>query len=99
MPDSSTNRVRMRIVTSGLVQGVGFRYATVREASRLGLVGWVRNRTDGSVEILAEGEPSRVEDLLSWCRHGPPGARVTDVRHHAVEPVEAFTDFGIRRSA
>lgn len=97
MPDSPTDRVRMRIVACGLVQGVGFRYATVREARRLGLVGWVRNRTDGSVEILAEGEPGRVEDLLAWCRHGPPGARVAEVLHHPVEPAETLTEFGIRR--
>jgi acylphosphatase len=96
MAERPKGRVRMRIVVSGLVQGVGFRYATVREARRLGLVGWARNRSDGCVEILAEGEAVRVEELLAWCRSGPPAARVTEVRHHVVEAGEPFSDFGIR---
>ncbi len=88
--------VRMRIVVRGRVQGVGFRYATVTAARRLGLVGWARNAPDGSVEILAEGEATAVGKLLAWCRQGPPSARVASV-HHAEEPRDQpLGEFGVR---
>jgi acylphosphatase len=96
MPERPRERIRVRIVVSGRVQGVGFRYATVREARRLGLGGWARNRTDGCVEILADGAPARVDELLAWCRSGPPAAHVTRVEQCAVEPGEPFADFGVR---
>ena len=60
----------------GIVQGVGFRYSTCREARRLGLRGWVRNCADGSVEVLAVGDDAQLDALEDWCRRGPPGARV-----------------------
>ena len=69
--------VRMRI--SGRVQGVFFRVYTRDEARRLGLKGWVRNLPDGRVEVLAQGDPDKVSALESWCRQGPPHARVQDV--------------------
>ncbi len=72
---------QMRI--TGRVQGVGFRYALRLEAERLGLAGWVRNRTDGSVEALAQGAPDAVAALAAWARRGPPAARVADLR---IEP-------------
>lgn len=62
---------------SGLVQGVGYRYATVQRARELGLVGWVRNRHDGTVEVLVQGPAANVEALIDWMRRGPPGAVVT----------------------
>jgi acylphosphatase len=67
----------------GRVQGVGYRYAMRREALRLGIRGWVRNRADGSVEALAHGTPQAADALAEWARRGPPGARVTRVQ---VEP-------------
>jgi acylphosphatase len=69
-----------RIVVTGEVQGVAFRYHTLEEARRLGVQGWVRNTPDGRVEIEAEGERSGVEALVEWCHRGPPAARVDDVR-------------------
>lgn len=63
----------------GLVQGVGFRWSTVEEARRRELSGWVRNRRDGSVEVLVSGGEGAVLALLSWARNGPRGARVDRV--------------------
>ena len=63
----------------GRVQGVGFRYSLQRQAQRLGLAGWVRNRLDGSVEAAVYGPADAVEKLVQWAHRGPPSARVTDV--------------------
>lgn len=70
---------RVRAIVTGRVQGVSYRASTAEEAERLGLTGWVKNRRDGSVELEAEGEADRVRDLLAWCEHGPPAARVSRV--------------------
>ena len=61
------------------MQGVGFRYQARSRAKSLGLAGFVRNLPDGSVEAVFEGEDERVESMVEWSRHGPPGARVDDV--------------------
>jgi acylphosphatase len=61
------------------VQGVFYRQSTAMEAARLGLSGVVRNLSDGSVEVVAEGVRSAVEALVAWCRHGPPAARVEEL--------------------
>jgi acylphosphatase len=68
---------RLRI--TGRVQGVGYRAWAVQRASRLGLRGWVRNRSDGSVEALVIGEDDAVARMIEACREGPFGARVSDV--------------------
>ena len=69
--------VQLRIV--GMVQGVGYRYGLEREARRLGLTGWVRNRADGSVEAIAQGSAEALDALTTWARRGPSAARVTGV--------------------
>jgi len=74
-----TDRFAVRLLISGMVQGVGYRYWTVGEARRLGLHGWVRNLTDGRVEILAFGARERIGELEEACRAGPPSARVIQV--------------------
>ena len=71
--------VRLHATVTGLVQGVSFRWFTQRRAAELGLVGWVRNRSDGSVEIFAEGARDALEHLLDAVRVGPPGAMVENV--------------------
>ena len=65
-----------RFLIRGVVQGVGFRHSTCREARRLGLLGWVRNRADGSVEAVAVGDERQLDALLRWVRRGPPAAIV-----------------------
>jgi acylphosphatase len=80
----SDDVIRVRAVVSGLVQGVWYRQSCRREAERLGVSGWVRNRRDGRVELEAEGTRSAVDALLAWARDGPPRAVVESVD---VEPV------------
>jgi acylphosphatase len=70
-------RVRARI--SGRVQGVFFRTSCADKAEALGLSGWVRNASDGAVEVVFEGEDAGVEAMLAWCRKGPPNAQVDGV--------------------
>jgi acylphosphatase len=70
---------RIHLVVRGRVQGVYFRASTQREAKRLGVTGWIKNREDGGVEIVAEGEEDQVKDLLVWAQHGPSTARVEEV--------------------
>lgn len=64
-------QVRLHARVEGRVQGVGFRYFVLEQANRMGLTGWVRNRRDGSVEVVAEGERGKLEDLLAALRRGP----------------------------
>lgn len=68
--------VRVRVLVSGRVQGVWYRETCRREAERLGVAGWVRNRPDGRVEIEAEGPRPAVDALVGWARRGPPRAVV-----------------------
>ena len=70
----------LRIV--GRVQGVGYRWWAVQTATALGLAGWVRNRRDGSVEVLALGEAAALDALETACHHGPPGAVVLAVERY-----------------
>ena len=67
-------KARAHIVIGGLVQGVFFRASMRREAQKFGVTGWVRNMRDGKVEAVCEGEKAAIEQLISWCHEGPPGA-------------------------
>lgn len=83
---TETRRMCARALISGDVQGVGFRYFAQREATALGLAGWVRNNPDGTVEAEADGEESRVRSFLDRLREGPGGAHVTDVTVACLPP-------------
>ena len=72
-------RIAVRLVIRGRVQGVGYRWWARGQARRLKLAGWVRNRSDGTVELVAAGSPAAVERLAEDCRHGPTSAQVTSV--------------------
>jgi acylphosphatase len=77
--------VRRRAVVSGVVQGVGFRWAARERADALGLAGYARNLFDGTVEVEAEGPAERVGEFLDWLATGPPSATVEAVRTTGVE--------------
>jgi acylphosphatase len=94
-PDADTRR--LHALVSGRVQGVGYRWRTVEEATRLALTGWVRNLPDGRVEILAEGRQSELESLLRWARSGPPASRVDDLQFRFEAATREFTRFDARR--
>jgi len=87
---------RLHIIVFGQVQGVFFRSGVQSEAKKLSLVGWVKNRDDGSVEIEAEGERESLESLLVWCYHGPKGAGVSDIEFAWQDACGEYADFGIR---
>jgi acylphosphatase len=72
-------RLSVQGFVRGKVQGVGFRYATVQQATHFGVDGWVRNRNDGSVEVMLCGEQDKVEAMAHWLREGPGAARVESV--------------------
>ena len=90
-------KVRVHLRIEGRVQGVFFRAATLDQAVRLGLKGWVRNCPDGSVEVVAEGEKQKIEDLTGWCHHGPPGSHVRNVLLQWEDFKDEFAGFRIRR--
>jgi acylphosphatase len=89
-------RVARRYLISGRVQGVGFRFFAEAVASREGLHGWVRNLPDGRVEIMVEGEAEGVDRFEAKMWHGPPAARVTDVRVEEMVPTRLASGFDIR---
>jgi acylphosphatase len=87
--------VRRRVVVDGRVQGVFFRDSCQEEARAAGVAGWVRNRDDGRVEVVVEGEPAAVDRLVTWCREGPSSAHITGIEVTEEEP-EGVSGFGVR---
>jgi acylphosphatase len=81
-----TEITTLRLRIEGFVQAVGFRYFAMEEARKLGIYGWIRNRSDGSVEALASGSTKSVEAFVAVCMRGPPGARVKNVDLHPADP-------------
>ena len=91
------DNVRVRVRIEGRVQGVFFRSSAEARANRLGVTGWVRNCPDDSVELVAEGEKKKIDDLVAWCRHGPRGAAVRDVQVEWEKFSGEFSAFRITR--
>ena len=92
---ASEGRVRRRVIVHGEVQGVFFRDSARDEASQRGVAGWARNRPDGTVEAVFEGEREAVERLVEYCRSGPPQAAVERVETSGEEP-EGLSGFSVR---
>jgi len=88
-------KTRAHLSISGRVQGVCYRMYARDEALRLGLTGWVRNRADGSVEAVAEGEADDVARFVRWCRGGPPMARVTGLQADYKPALEDMATFAV----
>jgi acylphosphatase len=88
-------RARTHVVVSGDVQGVFFRQETKSRADNLNVKGWVRNRDDGAVEAVFEGEKQDVKALVEFCKHGPSGALVTNVDVKWENFTGEFNDFKI----
>ena len=88
--------VRLHAIIHGRVQGVSFRYYAVQRARELGVAGYVRNRWDESVEVVAEGQRPAVEELLAFLRVGPRAAFVTDVDVQWLAATDEFERFEVR---
>ena len=86
---------RVQLMIRGRVTGVFFRAAAQREAKRLGVTGWVKNRNDASIEMLAEGEEDAIKEIVSWAQHGPSAARVENVDVRWRGYTGEFSDFRI----
>jgi len=87
--------VRRRVVVHGRVQGVGFRFSLARAATSRGVAGWARNRADGTLEAVFEGDPDAVDSLVRFCHKGPRGAEVERVDVFDEEP-EGLSQFDVR---
>ena len=96
MDSNSDPLIARHYYVSGLVQGVGYRYFTQSVAVRYGIRGWVRNMSDGRVEIRAEGEAEALHDFRSEIERGPFAARVSGVVQEEAAPSDTFTSFSIR---
>jgi len=86
---------RVHVLIEGDVQGVGFRFSTERVATKLGLAGWVRNRPEGAVEAVFEGERSVVDQMVAWCHRGPSSAYVNNVNVNWESPSGDLAGFRI----
>ena len=88
--------VAARLLVHGQVQGIGYRITLRQEAGQHQVKGWVRNREDGSVEAVLQGEHTAVEQVIDWARRGPSGAKVRKVDVDWVPPDTSWQDFEIR---
>jgi len=86
MSEDADDLTSLRLRVEGFVQAVGYRHFAIEEATKLALDGWVRNRTDGTVEILVSGTTKAVESFVAAAMRGPNGSRVKNVELHNAEP-------------
>lgn len=87
--------IRVHLIIEGRVQGVCYRDSTRLKAVELELKGWVKNKSDGTVEIVAEGDESDIQKFVEWCHEGPPYAVVYKIRQSSQEYRNEFDSFNI----
>ena len=87
---------KVHVIISGRVQGVWFRASTKNKAEQLGINGWVRNKPDGNVEAVFEGDEKIIKEMLEWCNHGPPLAKVDNVEVEKQPLSDEFDKFSFR---
>ncbi|MGK7887890.1 MAG: acylphosphatase [Leptolyngbyaceae cyanobacterium] len=98
MPSSqATDQTSAHVFVSGKVQGVGYRASATDAATLLKITGWVRNRQDGRVEAVFEGDRTKVEEMIRWCQHGPPTA-IVDAVDIQYQTVQGFQQFEVSRT-
>lgn len=85
----------LHIIVTGLVQGVYFRANTQNKANSLGVTGWVKNLVDGRVEIMIEGEKKLVDQMLDWCKQGPPRSKVENIYSEYLPFQNKYSEFKI----
>ena len=96
MSSESSSLARLHATVEGRVQGVSFRYFVSEQAQKLGLSGWVRNRYNGDVEVMAEGSRYNLEKLLAALQEGPAMAQVTNVEANWLPARSEFSSFWVR---
>jgi acylphosphatase len=87
---------KVHVIISGRVQGVWFRSSIKDKAEQLGITGWVKNTSDGNVEALFEGDEKIIKEMLEWCDHGPPLAKVDNVEVEKQPVSDEFDQFSFR---
>lgn len=90
------NKTQVKVVIHGRVQGVFYRVHTKHTADLLGITGYVKNRADGCVEAVFEGDQKTVDKMIAWCRRGPQMSRVDQIQTQNINPLIHFTRFEIR---
>ena len=95
-PSPQPAKIRAHVFVSGMVQGVGYRFSTVRKAQQLGINGWVRNLPDSRVEAVFEGTQAQLDAMIRWCYQGSSGAIVEEVAVEYEQP-EGIHGFETRR--
>ena len=91
---SEVKRAKLHIF--GTVQGVFYRTSAIKEAKSLTIVGWIKNRADSSVECIAEGTKSNLEQFITWCKDGPTHAKVERIDVEWLDPTNEFSNFEIK---
>ena len=89
-------KIRVHVYIAGRVQGVGYRYSTVQKAKNLGITGWVRNTHDGKVEAIFEGDENSVEEMIAWCKQGPPMSFVLNIEVYNQPYTGEFQKFSVK---
>ena len=95
METEKNRKAACKVHIEGRVQGVGFRYSAMKAARRYGVYGWVKNEYDGSVSLFCEGEQSRVDMFIEWCKQGPPSAHIVNADVHRLSYTGKYNSFSV----